>query len=405
MENHMEEVALQLRDWSKMPTEILEQVCKRLTIPDQAAFIAVCKTWLSANTSKKASHWIPDAPWIVSNNYTSAQFQAISTTNNQAYNIYKPFNPLRNTYILGSSKGWLILKSDQNLFILNLFSKLRLDLPPLRTTPCSGGDCFGIHKPIVFTIDTCPNMNPTSVAVVTYKGDLGWCKVGDTTWKGYHTNDEFYSNVAFYDNKLYAVERDGLKVNIFKYDQGVLIKIGSVESTNPNEHIPDLSIPMCFINMSVYLVECGGKVFVVKRFSDNTKRNTPTRNFTIFAVEENCTTPQLVKVESLDDHILFVAGLNIECLDAKYCPKFQRDNVYFICYYEKSHRAEVKMFSVADRTIHKTLLNSTNMPTPSPIWMIPRFPFECVCEVCTSAPWFRPRELKKRLMLRKTNVA
>ncbi|XP_057419010.1 uncharacterized protein LOC130713241 [Lotus japonicus] len=187
-------------------------------------------------------------------------------------------------------------------------------------------------------------MNPTLVAVVTYKGDLGWCKVGDTTWKGYHTSDKFYSNVVFHDNKLYAVERGGLKVNMFKYDQGVLVQVGSVESTNPIEHIPDFSRPIRSYCLIVYLVECGGKVYVVKRFSDDTKFHTPTINFIIFAVEEICSMPRLVKVENLNDHVLFVANLNIECIDVKYCSKFQRDSIYFTCNSESSFTTEVGLF-------------------------------------------------------------
>ncbi|XP_057437366.1 uncharacterized protein LOC130729582 [Lotus japonicus] len=270
---------------------------------------------------------------------------------------------------------------------------------------CSKGDeCFGMHTPLAFTISMCPNMNPTLVAVVTYKGDLGCCKVGDTTWKGYHTSDKFYSNVAFHDNKLYAVERGGLKVNMFKYDAGVLVHVGSVESTNPIEHIPNMSRPIRSYCMTIYLVECEGKVFVVKRFSDDTKFHTPTINFLIFAVEENCTIPQLVKVDNLNDHVLFVANLNIECLDAKYCPKFQRGSVYFTCNSENSFTTEVGVFSISDRTIDKIPLTNPPMQSPTSIWMMPRFSFECDCEVCISAPWFKPRVLRKK-HISKTSVA
>lgn len=75
MENHKK--VEQLPDWSNMSTEILEQFCKRLTIPNQVRFSSVCKSWLSANTSKKVYHWIPDAPWLVSKDYTNAQFQVM----------------------------------------------------------------------------------------------------------------------------------------------------------------------------------------------------------------------------------------------------------------------------------------------------------------------------------------
>jgi hypothetical protein len=117
-------------------------------------------------------------------------------------------------------------------------------------------------------------------------------------------------------------------------------------------------------------------------------------------VEENFTTPQLVKVESLDDHVLFVANLNIECLDAKHCPKFKRGCIYFTCYSENSLVAELGVFSIADRTIHNIPLTCSEMDSTSPIWMIRRVAFECGCEACNSAPWFKPRELRKRLMLR-----
>ncbi|XP_057432034.1 uncharacterized protein LOC130724768 [Lotus japonicus] len=271
---------------------------------------------------------------------------------------------------------------------------------------CSkGDDCFGMHTPVAFTISMCPNMNPTLIAIVTYKGNLEWCKMGDTTWKGYHTSDKVYSNVAFHDNKLYAVERGGLKVNMFKYDEGVLVQVGSVGSTNPIEHIPNLSRTIRSYCMTIYLVECGGNVFVVKRFSDDTKFHTPTIDFVIFAVKENCTMPQLVKVENLDDHILFVSNINIECLDAKYCPKFQRGSVYFTDYSENSFITGVGVFSISDRTIHKIPLTNPQMHSASPIWMMPRFSFECDCKVCTSAPWFRPRQLRKRPKMRKTSVA
>ncbi|XP_057432046.1 putative F-box protein At5g66830 [Lotus japonicus] len=391
-----------------MPTEILEQICKLLTIPDQARFIAVCKSWRFANSSMKSYHWIPDAPWLVNNDCINPHFQVISTTDKQAYNIYKPFNLLQNTSIVGSLKGWLILKSDQSLFILNLFSKLRLDLPSIRTMPCflcsKGDDCFGMHTPLTFTILMCPNMNPTLVTAVTYKGNIGWCKVGDTTWKRDHTSDKFYSSVIFHDNKLYAAERGGLKVNMFKFDDGVLVQVGSVESINPIEHAPNLSRPIRSYCMTVYLVECGQKVFVVKRFFDDTKFHTPTINYVIFAVEENNTTPQLVKVDNLDDHILFVANLNIECLDAKYCPMFQRGSVYFTCNSENSTATEIGVFSISNKTIHQIPITNPQMHSSSSIWMMPRFSFDCNCEVCTYAPWFRPRELRKRHMQRKTNI-
>lgn len=148
--------------------------------------------------------------------------------------------------------------------------------------------------------------------------------------------------------------------------------------------------------MRIYLVVCGGKVLVVGRIDDYTIALKPNVKFVISMVEESSS--MLVKVQSLDDHILFVSNSNIECLDAKYCPGFQRNCVYFTCYFEHYITSEVKEFSVANGVVLRSIL-SMGHHMYSPIWVLPRFPFDCDCEKCTSAQWITPEKMEEKLVL------
>lgn len=117
------------RDWSNLPADILEKFCQKLgSIPNQIRFGGVCKSWLSvANNYKSSKVCVPSTPWIISNDDTSAHFRLLSNSDNKMFKMYKPFKPLRGTFIVGSFKGWLIMRSETDhknkLFILNLLSR------------------------------------------------------------------------------------------------------------------------------------------------------------------------------------------------------------------------------------------------------------------------------------------
>lgn len=104
--------------------------------------------------------------------------------------------------------------------------------------------------------------------MVTYGGDLVWCKIGDTAWKGYRDEVDVYGNIAFHNEKLYAVDRCGDKVDIFQLVDDdaqlkFLLHVGTILAKELNTEVMQTTEPE---PMDVYLVECGGRLLVVKRY-------------------------------------------------------------------------------------------------------------------------------------------
>ncbi|KAJ1428468.1 hypothetical protein SESBI_08979 [Sesbania bispinosa] len=365
------------RDWSELPTDIVEQFYKPLTnIADQVRFGSVCKKWHSSSTSNnnKACHWVPHTPWLISNDQTTSQFHLFSNSDSKLYKIDKPFNPSPEAFILASFKGWLVIPSKPKPFILNLFSKIQIDLPPRDSLYDPRVDnCFGLDRPVTSTISTCDHLNPITVAMVTFDRNLACCQIGDNEWRCYR-GDEEYANVAFHNGKLYAIKLFTNSIDIFQVDQGVLLPVASVDSRRTR--------PEPFETMHAYLVECGERVLVVMRYYDDNSQLLlkATINFVILEVEEKCSTSQLVRVDNLEDYVLFVAGKsNCESLEAKYCPELRSGCVYFTerVHFDNKFLTELVEYSVSDGTMRRTPLTSRHFDYS--FWVMPRFALECDC--------------------------
>lgn len=371
-------------DWSMLPKKILEHLWKLLTIPDQAIASSVCKKWHSS-TSNKANIWAPDIPWLITDiEDTSPHYSLFSISLQKIYKMEKPFLPLDNTFIVGSCKGWLVIRSEVEIFILNLFSKVRIDLP-LRASQ----QHLLNSTPTVFTMSMCADLNPIIVAGVTFDGGLVWCNISDKEWKVY-IGDEEYGNLAFYNDKLYAINHDGDKIDVFRIEDDELIPKGSMYATFPTSLISD--------NFDIYLVESKGSLLVVKRYFEISSILGQTINFEIFKVQEridDVSPHQLVKMESLEDQVLFVSGLYCESLPSKHCSMLQEDHIYFIGHHAKDDKCELGIFSVNEGSMHRVPLTDSTLNYP--YWLCPRYAFACNCK-------YHDSTVLKRISDYETNV-
>ncbi|XP_061373132.1 putative F-box protein At4g22660 [Gastrolobium bilobum] len=389
-------------DWSKMPTDIIETIYKDLEFPDQARFGSVCKGWYSCTYNKPHLAVPNSTPWLIDNNDQSSKYNLVVSPSHRQkdFKIYKPFRPFRDSCIKGSIQGWLVIKSQVKIFILNLFSKVRIELLPRTTMPVflksKGYRVSGMDTPVSFTISTCVNSNPIMAATVTYGGDLVWCKIGsDKAWKGYR-GDKEYGNLTFHKDKLYAITRDGTKVDIFRVgvddESSVLFLLHSIDSKQSTKNLSDA-------NLKVYLVVSNGSVLVVKRYYRDFEFRAPTIGFDVFKVQENCTPPRLVNVDTLGEQDLFLGEFNCESLPAKDFLGVQEGCIYFTGYSDSGFKSLLGAFSVKDRRLLDPLY-LTNMEYP--IWVLPRFAFTCNCTCHDSSLW-KPKK-KKKYVKRKTNV-
>lgn len=370
-------------DWSKMPKEILELFCKLLTIPDQVMFGTACKTWHAA-TLNKSQLWVPDTPWLITNDDTNSKFRLYSYTHNKKFQIQKLFKPFEGYSIAGSSKGWLVMRSEEEVFILNIFSNIRIDLPPLNLLldhiPMSDSEedlelmeLELMELPLCFAISTCPNLNPIQVASVTFDGCLTWFKLGNKVWKRYRGDYE-YGNIAFHNEKLYAIDRDGTRIDVFEVDDESLVLVPLPDSilipTNQNPRSN---------TFEVYLIESNGRLLVVKRYTNSVAITAPTIGFDVLEVQEkqiNCSShePMVVNVDSLDDQALFVSHLMSESVSGNKCSKHQKGRIYFAGY------DELGVYAVKEQQFFTKTL-TPNATYDNPIWVMPRFAFACDCNL------------------------
>ncbi|KAJ1388677.1 hypothetical protein SESBI_38944 [Sesbania bispinosa] len=237
----------------------------------------------------------------------------------------------------------------------------------------------GNYIPLTFTFSTCPKLNPIIIAGVTLVGGIIWCKVGDKTWKAYESKEE-YGNLAFHNDKLYAINRDGYKINIFQ-----------LRDEPPKLHLFETiyaSIPIVSPSnaFKLYLVESNGNLLLVKRYYHHLTWHT-TIGFDILKVQEkNCSSPdQLVNVDSLEGQTLFICEYNCESVPGKHCQGLEQDHIYFIDHYNDALKSKLGVFMVnMGRLFRKPLINYSNVYPP--IWVMARFAFKCDCK-CHSTMW------------------
>ncbi|KAJ1428470.1 F-box-like domain superfamily [Sesbania bispinosa] len=374
METKVEKVPIS-PDWTQMPKDMLEKFCQHLSFEEQARFSSVCKAWY-ASTTDKANIWVPNTPWLITNEDMTPRYSLYSPTL-KSFTIDKPFKSIKGYFIAGSYKGWLVIKSEDRIFILNIFSKIKIELPHRSAMP----DLLKSKGTPVFTISTCGNLNPIIVACVTYAGEIAWCKIRDEAWKG-HRGDVLYGNVTFYNDNLYAIDRLGNRIDIYRVDEesSLLILLDTIHATIPTTVDPSI--------MDVYLVESNGSLLVLRRYYECRGLFLwPTMGFEVFKVkEENCRSPHLIKVESLEDQALFISNLSCESLPAKNCSGFEKAYIYFIGHCLGGHGYELGAFSVAEGIKFRIPL-SRYIRKYSPIWILPRHAFECDCECHDSTVW------------------
>ena len=175
-----------------LPTDILQTIMRHLSILDYISCRAVSKCWSSAFLLASEKTCFSQAhqrqPWFLlldtndSLEHTRT-FRATSKLGNLAdkgtiYDFDMP--ELHGAYVLLSKYGWLLLYSSGDLFFFHMFSRTRIDIPPVNvaemwsplfeiTAPPTSPDC------ILFMIG-----NFVESHILKYKVKVWSCK--DSSW-------------------------------------------------------------------------------------------------------------------------------------------------------------------------------------------------------------------------------
>ncbi|MED6204248.1 hypothetical protein PIB30_007357 [Stylosanthes scabra] len=233
--------------WADINKDLLQEISKRFfSYDDYMKLRLVCKKW-SLKLPK-----IPNGnkiPWLLLPEETYknhcyedeeiyhlmqlplAEDETLDTQalkENQVHHITLPGMQMQNILIRGSGHGWLVLLniSDGTMQLLNPFTHVSLDLPPISTFPSiikydihakeytyydffdevSLEDIETLHKVhlwkvIINSSPDCDGENFMAVAIYGPWFRLAFYKPGNKRWVEFPTRDKEFEDVIFFEEK------------------------------------------------------------------------------------------------------------------------------------------------------------------------------------------------------------
>ncbi|KAG7556452.1 F-box-like domain superfamily [Arabidopsis suecica] len=125
--------------WSEIPMDILRSVFERLSFVDFHRAKIVCSNWYSC--SKQTLPRKTTSPWVI---LFPEEDGNCALYNPEEARVYKTKRNFSGTRFLANSGRWfLVLDSRSNLYIIDVFSEKKIDLPPLESIK---GDKYNLKR-------------------------------------------------------------------------------------------------------------------------------------------------------------------------------------------------------------------------------------------------------------------
>ncbi|XP_038711843.1 F-box protein KIB4-like [Tripterygium wilfordii] len=262
---------MSMADWTQLPHDILwTNILCKLSVVDHYRLSLVCKSWRSVTVEYINGYPSPGAPPCLMVPGTDI----LRDTNCKTRRILVSpvLLPPNNNHIpkvgvphvdlcRGSYQGWLVMiNNDMDMYLLNPFSRKRIDLPSVMTLemPCPRDRFMCKWQISKAFLSTTPTNSNCCFVMVIHEGfrEFAYCKVGHTTWrpingpdltgKPYSVSTSAYWDAIYLKGKFYVIA--GTKV-IYVCDLAA-IEPTMIEYCSGPEPSPNSS--------QMYLVESGG---------------------------------------------------------------------------------------------------------------------------------------------------
>lgn len=200
--------------WSELPSDVLEEVAEKLSHRDLANFGAVCKPWRSLYLENlfRLPKDLPlalcrprpfGAPILLLSCKPDSDSRRYAYTRDEMVDrrIFLP--EAAKKWICGSNWGWLVMAGfrGKEVSLLNPLTRCQIRLPSLEGSFCA------ITKAII-------SLDPTSyrhecIVMAIIMNCLWFCKIGGNKWTKVKGCIREIQDVVFYQDKFYAVTKDG----------------------------------------------------------------------------------------------------------------------------------------------------------------------------------------------------
>lgn len=285
--------------WSALPSELWEEIFKRLPMSDQIRFASVSKNWLSIAATKPPPPPVPD-PWLIFP--STKEFLSLSQKRIYKFDDRMPPNE-SDCRIAGTCNGWVL--TTQRL-------------------PHPIGDCLVLvnpnsHAEVYFKSPTIPYGDLKKPHIVSYVDSVLRLFI---TYTSPHV---FYDHITLYNGKLYCLKihksESTFAVYGFRYDEKLttlqweqLYQFEEIEAKTSREEL------------EAYLVVSNGDLLLVKR--QILRRNNVFEVFKLVLGDE-ATPAHCVKLQSLGDEALFWDRDGCISLPVGKFSLFKENHIYF----------------------------------------------------------------------------
>ncbi|CAH8262071.1 unnamed protein product [Arabidopsis lyrata] len=374
--------------WSELYPDLLESIFERLCLADVHRAKLVCLNW---NTSSKRSVARKiKTPWLIVL-FVDDEKDVYVLYNPNEDRIYKPVRDFSGIRFLANSGKWfLMLDSGCNLYIMDVFSEKRIDLPPLESLVSStyalkpsgykeyslilpGGSCCILNTSYLRSRLWVDEKTGEFVLVLFFDPSpyLFYCKNGDNHYTVIPVDDKFpnmlqgVTDLVLWGYRLYiASNRRCVRVIDLSGHEG----FEDVTGSNPK---PMLS-PLGEHDSFNIVVTTAGEVLLVESTTVENQRT-----FRIYKKNPNADPedqmPHLVEVDSLGDEALLLdLGTTVP---SNHALGIQPNTIYFTRHnrvrFRMSFDLEICVFNLATNTLIKHFPHLANLKPRDALWFLP----------------------------------
>ncbi|KAK1604206.1 hypothetical protein QYE76_027879 [Lolium multiflorum] len=378
------------RPWSDLQPELLGLILRRLpSLADRVRIRAVCHPWRS--NSMFQSLPLP-FPWLALPDGTF-----LSIPNGEIHRISVP----EGACCQGSIDNWLFLMhSGEVCSLMHPFSKTSLELPNLAKVWKSKilYDPDYEFNPIFYklVVPSPLDSSPCSLvaAMIMDEGNCGTLCISQPpiaidSFRDDNHPVRLLRDVAFFDRKLYVLGVFGGLFIIGLDDIGISSMECIIDSLGDLDGIPQSLSSEEGYMIREYLIECGSRLLMVKRWFHSMARSTSDdffeheRTVALQVFEADLLTKpcRWRRASDLGGHALFLGQHSSKSLPASECSEYQEDCIYFMCDYPRPKYSanplrDSGVYNIRDGTFTPLMSGSTAVPPRlvgqwRPTWFFP----------------------------------
>ncbi|CAL4980579.1 unnamed protein product [Urochloa decumbens] len=405
----MEETAIVSSESSELPVDILMDIFALLEIPDLVRAGSVCSSWHSAYTILRSSEMYrrPQTPCLFYTSESDGDNVAClySLAEKRVYKLALPDTPIRRMHLIGSHNGWLVIADEMSeLHIINPITGERVALPSVSTIEqvkpifdnagavqkYKLSQYFGKRKmgsPLFYAPDSLrdhlyakafvfpdPATKSYIVALIHNPiNQLSFTRVGDSKWTWLPPNAE-YEDCIYIDGVLYALKGTGA-IHAFDLTGPIVSrKVIMDNMKNAYERLYIVQTPSGDVLQVWRDQDLATRDIEGKDVIDISEMRVETRKIMLYKVD--MATKEFVRINSLNEHVLFLGHNQSLCLTAEEFPHLKANHAYLtdndeIIASSKSNCRDIGVFSLENGSTEEIVPPQLWCSWPAPIWITP----------------------------------